>query len=594
MSINIDSQLPSAFRPLFHPSRYKAYRGGRGGAKSRSFATALVIKSTQQTHLILCCREFQNSIKESVYRVLKKAIQRLEIEDDFTFTNTTIINKDTGSEFIFMGLFNNADNVKSTEGVTICWIEEAHAVSQTSIDVLFPTIREENSEIWASWNPKYETDPIHKKFVVDEAPPDSLVVEVGFDDNPWFPQVLRDQMEFDRQHDNDKYRHVWLGECVVHSEAQVLDGCWEAVDETPTPPENVVQRWGLDFGFSVDPSACIRSWISGRTLYIDRESYGRKVELDFLPEFMKEADECISNWPVIADSSRPDTISYLNNNGMSVVGSKKGKGSINDGVQRLRSYRIVINQKECPNTVEEAKRYSYKVDKATGMILPIIEDNWNHCLDAIRYSLEGTDNILVFNGVAERDIKESHESLDSVPGWWNIIGSIRYAGDGDDVVAVLIAINPDTNESYLIRFFRAGVLSSPTALWVILKSWGENIRWVSTGIGLNDKTSKENLDDQMRHAGFAMYHDQDKDQVESGTSIVLEKMLLGKFKADENVSEFWHVFRTYCRKDGRIVTSKQFSIMDAVRAAMINEKFASPLHDMNSSAYEEPAMLQDW
>ena len=583
--ITSEAQLPMAFKPLFHPARYKAYHGGRGGAKSRSFATALIIKSTQEKLLILCCREFQNSIKDSVKRILEDSIVRLGLEESFESTQTTIINTETGSEFIFFGLFNNADNIKSTEGVNICWVEEAHTISQTSIDLLFPTIREEDSEIWLSWNPRFETDPIHKIFVVDETPPSSLVCEVNYEDNPWFPQVLRDQMEFDRQTDQDKYRHIWLGECVVHSEAQIFSGCWVEVDTTPEPPEDVVQRWGLDFGFSTDPSACIRSWISGRTLYIDREAYGRRVEIDDLPEFMEQADEDIAAWPIRADSARPDTISYLNNQGFNVVGSKKGKGSINDGIQRIRSYNVVINGKRCPKTVEEFTRYSYKVDKNTGSILPLVEDKWNHCCDSIRYSLEGTENILVFDGIRERSIKADHKNPDEIPVWWNVMGAIRYATDGESVIAILIAVNPDTDECYMVNSFKSGALSSPTALRMSLKDWGRDIMWVTTGIGLSDRTSKDDLDKQMKTAGFNLYCDQIKDKIEAGTSETTERLLLGKLKIDENLTDFWKAFRVYSRDDGIIKTSTQFGIMDALRVAVSNARYAAPTVSNRGQAF---------
>lgn len=203
-------KIPIAFRDLFTPSRYKAYYSGRGCGKSQSFAIALLLLAAQKPLRILCTREIQKSIKDSVKRLIDDKIKALGLEYFFETTDTEVRGKN-GSLFIFSGLKSNIDSIKSMEGVDIVWIEEASRVSQESLDLLIPTIRKEGSEIWFSWNPEFESDPVDKMFRSETPPPNAIVRQVTIEDNPFFPKVLREEMEFDRANDIDKYNHVWLG-----------------------------------------------------------------------------------------------------------------------------------------------------------------------------------------------------------------------------------------------------------------------------------------------------------------------------------------------------------------------------------------------
>jgi phage terminase large subunit len=376
-------KLPEAFAALFAPYRYKVFYGGRGAAKSRSFATALIVSAFTEKERILCAREIQLSINESVKRVLDDEINRLGLSSYFLSTKTEIRCITTGSLILFAGLRDNPDKIKSMEGVTKCWIEEAHSVSQESLDILIPTIREENSEIWFSFNPKFENDPVYKMFVTSQ-PPESYVQKVNYDDNPFFPEVLRKEMEWCRHHDIDKYRHVWEGEPVIHSAEQIFNGVW-CVENFETSKETVFY-YGSDFGFSQDPTTLIRCWIDGKTLYIDYEAYGIGVELNEIPQLYRSVPGA-DIWRITADSARPDTISYLKKKGFNIAGAQKGKGSIEDGIEFIRSFDVKIHPR-CKNTIDEFMTYSYKTDKHTGEILPIIVDKKNHCVDALRYALE--------------------------------------------------------------------------------------------------------------------------------------------------------------------------------------------------------------
>jgi hypothetical protein len=210
MKIKVD--IPQIFEFLFKPARYKVSYGGRGSSKSWSKAQGLVIKSLESKCRILCTREIQNSIKESVHKLLADTIERMDLRKSFNITNNSIVCAN-GSEFIFMGLLRNVDQIKSTEGIDYCWVSEAHNVSEDSWDILLPTIRKENSEIWIDFNPRYEDDPTYQRWVVN-TPPGCVSKLVNYTDNPYFPDVLKKEMEHDKKKDFRLYEQKWLGKPV--------------------------------------------------------------------------------------------------------------------------------------------------------------------------------------------------------------------------------------------------------------------------------------------------------------------------------------------------------------------------------------------
>lgn len=400
-------EIPEEFGFLLSKkARYKVTYGGRGGAKSRSYGAALVAKAMEEKHLILCAREVQKSIKDSVKRLIDQQIKRMKVEQYFYSTKTEIKCLLTGTEFIFSGLYQNIDNIKSIEGVTICWVEEAQSVSQASLNILIPTIRTgvgENpdedesdhpntfseSELWFSFNPRFETDPVYKMFVIGPPPPSSIVKKVNYDSNPWFPPELRRDMEWDKKIDKDKYSHVWLGETEKHSEKKVFFGYFKRTSQLPKRPKDIAVRYGADWGFSVDPTTLIRFWINSdiRKIFITHEFWGVNVELTDIKRNFLNIHPDVLKWKIIADNSRPETISYVRKQGFNIVACKKGKGSVEDGVSFLKDHEIIIHER-CAKTIEEFENYSYKVDRHTGEILPVIEDLWNHCIDAVRYGSE--------------------------------------------------------------------------------------------------------------------------------------------------------------------------------------------------------------
>ena len=211
MSNPVKITFPKIFKPLDEPFRYKVMYGGRGSGKSWTVARKLLLRGVENPIRVLCTRELQKSIKQSVHKLLKDQIETMQLQNFYTVTDSSIkgIN---GTEFMFMGIKMNSHEIKSTEGITICWIEEAENLTENSWDIIDPTIRAEGSEIWATYNTRFKFDHLHRMFVIDTPPPNSWVQMINFEDNQFFPSVLRIQMETMKAKDYEKYLNVWLGQ----------------------------------------------------------------------------------------------------------------------------------------------------------------------------------------------------------------------------------------------------------------------------------------------------------------------------------------------------------------------------------------------
>lgn len=203
-------EVPRKLKPLLSPKRYKGAYGGRGGAKSHFFAEQLILKCYIKSTRAVCIREVQNSIKDSVKQLLIDKITKLGLESAFQILESEIRGPN-GSFIVFKGMQSyNAANIKSLEAFDVAWVEEAQTLSQHSLDLLRPTLRAEGSELWFSWNPRYKTDPVDK-FFRKNPPPDAICVMINWADNPWFPDVLKREMEHDFRVDPDKAEHIWNG-----------------------------------------------------------------------------------------------------------------------------------------------------------------------------------------------------------------------------------------------------------------------------------------------------------------------------------------------------------------------------------------------
>lgn len=397
---NVKLTVPQVFKPLFKGAKRRNFiYGGRGSGKSWAVAQYCVFRAYQSKIKILCCRELQKSIADSVHALLCDVIERMGLTDFFTIQKNAIYGAN-GSVFIFAGIKSNVSEIKSMENVSIAWFEEAQAMSRESYDVLVPTIRAEGSILIFTFNPYKDNDPIYVE--MQNADENSLVIKANYSDNPYFPDVLRLEMEKDKRDDYERYLWIWEGQCLGLSDAQIFRGKYTV--KAFETPKNADFHYGADWGFAQDPTAVIRSFIIGNTLYIDQCAGRVGCDLEDTPSLFNEV-EGTSIYPIYADSARPETISFMRSKHYNVIASEKWAGSVEDGIQYLRSFSEIVIHPRCKPVIEEFDLYQYKVDKQTGEVLRIPVDKFNHFIDALRYShtvsMRGKNNGKVyekFNG----------------------------------------------------------------------------------------------------------------------------------------------------------------------------------------------------
>lgn len=378
---------PRWMLPFLEPARYKGAYGGRGSGKSHAFAEmGIEAHILDPKRRMVCVREVQKSLAQSVKRLLETKIEAMNAGAYFEVQDAVIKSKRGDGMILFQGLQNHtADSIKSLEGYDCAWVEEAQSLSQRSLDLLRPTIRKPGSELWFTWNPGKDTDPVDVLLRGTDPPPDAVVKRVNYTDNPWFPDVLRAEMEYDRSRDHERFMHVWEGEYAGSSEARVFKN-W--VVEEFEAPADAIHRFGADWGFAIDPTVLIRCHILGRKLFIDFEAYKIGCEITDTPSLFETVPES-DRWPIIADSSRPETISHMRRNGYpKIMPAVKGPKSVEDGIEWLRSFDIIVHPR-CEHVISELKLYSYKIDPMTNQVLPQLADKDNHLIDALRYACEG-------------------------------------------------------------------------------------------------------------------------------------------------------------------------------------------------------------
>ncbi|CAB5567088.1 phage terminase, large subunit, PBSX family [Providencia rettgeri] len=397
MEQTVDLPIPAKLVPVFAKEgvRYRGAYGGRGSAKTRTFAMMSAVKAYQAAEqgisgVILCGREYMNSLEESSMEEVKQAIRSVPwLDDYFDIGEKYIRTKCKKVSYVFCGLRHNLDSIKSKARVLLAWVDEAESVSDLAWKKLRPTVRESGSEIWVTWNPEKDGSATDKRF--RKTPPkNSIIVEMNYNDNPWFPDVLEEERLDDLNSlEYSDYAWIWEGAYLENSDKQVLankyvvqsfpDDLWQKADRL---------LFGADFGFAKDPNTLLRQFILNDCLYIEYEAYGVGVELDHMPAFYDKIPE-VRKWPIKADSARPETISYLKRQGFNISAAKKWQGSVEDGITHLRGFKQIIIHPRCKETAKEARLYSYKTDRITGEVLPVILDANNHCWDAVRYGLDG-------------------------------------------------------------------------------------------------------------------------------------------------------------------------------------------------------------
>ena len=378
-------ETPRAFKPLLAPARYKGARGGRAAAKSHFFAGLAVEDSIRSKCDIICIREVQKTLRESVKKLIESKIEAMNAGYYFRVLDARI-ESTAGGIIGFEGMQNHtAESIKSLEGYDRAWTAEAQNLSQRSLDILRPTIRKPNSELWFDWNPNFSTDPVDVLLCGENPPPDTVVVRVTYRDNPWLPEVMVKEIAYDQKYNADKFSHIWLGGYQQHSEARVFKN-WKI--EEFDRPDGTIYRLGADWGYAIDPSCLVRASIEGNRLYVDHEAYMIGCEIVNLPDLFDRVPES-RKWFITADSSRPETIGHMQKHGYPRINAAvKGSKSVEEGIAFLQSFEIVVHPR-CTHLIDELTLYSYKTDPLTGKVVPILEDKNNHLIDSLRYACEG-------------------------------------------------------------------------------------------------------------------------------------------------------------------------------------------------------------
>jgi phage terminase large subunit len=405
-------QTPRVYVPLLADARYKGAHGGRGSGKSHFFAEMLIEECIREKTDAVCLREIQKSLKFSVKKLLENKIASMNAGAYFEVQNEQIKSA-AGGVIIFQGMQDHtSDSIKSLEGFKIAWFEEAQTASQRSLDLLRPTIRAPGSQIWATWNPRFATDPIDQLLRGPTPPPSAIVVEANYADNPWLPDELTEEMEYDKRRDPDKYAHIWLGKYQSNTSSRVFKN-W-TIEEFEVDPAALI-RQGADWGFSVDPTVLVQAYIVGRRLYIPYEAYRVGCEIVDTPDLFMSLPDA-EKWPMVADSARPETISHLRKNGFPKITSAiKGPKSVEEGVGFLQGFDIVVHPR-CKHTIDELTLYSYKTDPLDeSKVLPVLADKDNHVIDALRYAMEGARRA---RPAADRTVHEKKYNHAQGAGGW--------------------------------------------------------------------------------------------------------------------------------------------------------------------------------
>lgn len=385
--LRIAPKLLPVFTPKRGSLRYRGAYGGRGSGKSFTFAKMAAVWGYVEPLRILCARELQVSIKDSMHAEIKNAIRSEPWLASGYDVGENYIRGHNGTEFIFKGLRHNMSSIKSMAQIDLCIVEEAEDTPEYSWLELEPTIRAPKSEIWVIWNPKKDGSPTDNRFKKSQ-PPRSKIVQINWSDNPWFPDELDEQRKHNMTTMEDAmYRHVWEGDYLQHSKAQVFSGKYQQKEFEPSADWDG-PYFGSDFGFAQDPTTAVKCWVHCGDLYIEHECGKVGLELDHTADFIKRHIPDSENYVIRADSARPESISYLKRNGLRrMEGVKKWSGSVEDGVEHIKSYGTVYIHPRCKETLSEFRNYSYKVDRLSGDILPNIVDKDNHYIDAIRYAI---------------------------------------------------------------------------------------------------------------------------------------------------------------------------------------------------------------
>lgn len=400
MEVNVE--FPQKLHFLFEPARYKVAHGGRGGAKSWGYARALLIKGAERPLRILCARETQRSISDSVHQLLKDQITALGLQNFYTVQETYIKGKN-GTEFSFAGLRQqNVVSIKSYEGIDICWVEEAQVVTKRSWDILIPTIRKDGSEIWISFNPELDTDETWNRFVVNQAP-SSKVVEINWQDNPWFPQTLRDEKDYCLKSDPEGYENIWEGKpCsvvpgAIYKKEIVQLTLDNRVRNVPYDPQLKVHTvW--DLGWNDQMSIILVQRLGSEVRIIEYIEDSHRTLAEYINELtLKKYAWGKDYLPHDGDSknyqtgkSSKEILEGLGRN-VEIIPNR----SVEEGIKtaRLLFPRVYFDKDKSHRLVDCLKRYKRVINKTTDEPGSPLHDEYSHGADAFRYLSQVADKL---------------------------------------------------------------------------------------------------------------------------------------------------------------------------------------------------------
>ena len=389
------AQFPIKLEGLFKPSRYKVLQGGRGGAKSWGIARALLIKGAKDQMRILCAREFMTSMKDSVHKLLSDQIQALGLTGFYEITQASIRGAN-GTEFAFVGLKNNVANVKSYEGVDICWVEEAQTVSRLSWNVLIPTIRKEKSEIWVSFNPELETDETYQRFVANP-PEDCISIKINWSDNPWFPEVLRLEKDSLKARDLEAYNQVWEGLCRKSVDGAIfgrelqqaeLDGRITRVPYDATKPVHAI----FDLGWADSTSIWFLQFVGMETRLIRYIEDSQKTMSHYLATMQTYGYVYDTVW--LPHDAQNKTLAAAGRTIEDMVRAAGYKTQILPKVPVLDSINAArtifpscyFDREHAAEGINCLRHYRYEVDPETKQFSRSpLHDHYSHGADAFRY-----------------------------------------------------------------------------------------------------------------------------------------------------------------------------------------------------------------
>jgi phage terminase large subunit len=400
------ARFPKKLQFLFNPARYKVARGGRGSGKSWGFARALLIQGASRTLRVLCAREVQKSIQQSVHQLLKDQIAELGLGSFYEVLATEIRGKN-GTQFYFSGLSDmTAESLKSFEGVDVCWVEEAQAVTKNSWDILTPTIRKTGSEIWITYNPQLESDETHRRFTTSP-PPECVNVELNYSDNPYFPEVL----EAERKHAKatmkpEEYAHIWEGKCKPAVEGAIYFDQMSQADQRigSVPMDGQLKTHCVwDLGFNDSMAIILAQRVSSEIRIVHYIEGTQRTLADYSAELKAlRLDGQPINW---GTAWLPhDGFAKRHQSGKSDANVLSGLGwdvrkvpqtDVEAGIKRAREIfpRVWFNKTRAERLIECLKRYRRHVSQATGEPGKPMHDEFSHGADAFRYLAMCADDL---------------------------------------------------------------------------------------------------------------------------------------------------------------------------------------------------------